>query len=124
MERNKGEGKKMSLLKKLIAGSALILTAGCDLGTIGSHINVNGAKAKLTHGFYFTLPRNSYLRLTVEENNCQYDIKTLHIRNKDNMLLSAKVDCTQNQDGKMPQMRSPQEVFDQYYNLIAGELQR
>ncbi len=73
MERNKGEGKTMSLVNKLIAGGALMLAAGCNELVFEGKIGTDDVK--LTK----SVPNGSNFELVISKPGCcLYDIIDMH----------------------------------------------
>ncbi len=111
MERTQGEGKKMSLIKKLAAGSALVLMTGCV--TTPFEGNVNGAEVLLIHDTFI-----DQYTLKITGSPCNYILHSTSNGKVYDWKRSCK--CSENNACTISaeDIKGPQETFDEYIHLI------
>lgn len=130
MERTKGEGKKMSIVKKLIAGSALVLIAGCYNTTFEGKIG--DENVKLESSAHLVYPEST--TLTIKHSSNLEKSETGFITYCDYTLPAnaKKVSCVTKICGNSlfldtcdPEyLGNAQEIYDKYISKIKEEIKQ
>jgi len=120
MERTKGERKKMSLAKKLIVGSGLILMAGCAKtvfeGTIGTDkVTLEKGVPIMSTGYQLTIEK---------QGGCKYEL--LVLGDNSGRVYRSKGECKTyryNLDDSKS-LQSAQNLYDKYLSKIQSEINK